>query len=128
MESGQRILIVEDSTIQREVLRRLLSKAGYNALAARDGAEGLAMAREYHPRVVVSDIAMPFEDGYSLIQRVRAREAISPAPMKMLPAIALTGHAKPSDEGRALAAGFQMHFAKPVAPAALLRAIASLTR
>ena len=73
------------------------------------------------PDVIVSDVGMPEADGYDLIRQVRARH--SP---KEIPAIALTAFARPEDRKRALLAGFQSHVAKPVDPAELVAAVASL--
>ena len=77
------------------------------------------------PDVLVSDIAMPDQDGYELIARLRSRGADRRG---NIPAIALTAYARTEDRTRALAAGFQMHVSKPVDPAELINVLASLTR
>ena len=77
------------------------------------------------PHVIVSDIGMPRQDGYDLIRQVRSLE---PDRGGRIPAIALTGYATPENVERVLAAGFQMHVAKPMAPAALVSAIAGVIR
>jgi CheY-like chemotaxis protein len=75
------------------------------------------------PDVIVSDVGMPDEDGYSLIRRVRARDGDAGG---TIPAIALTGYVRPEDRARLLAAGFQTHLRKPVDPDEIVAAVASL--
>ena len=84
------------------------------------GEEAIRIVKDHRPDIVVSDIGMPKEDGYSLIRSVRARESLDTA---HVPAIALTAHARPEDVAQALASGFQMHVAKPVDPSRLLSAV-----
>jgi len=78
---------------------------------------------EWTPDVLISDIQMPGEDGYSLIRKVREREVSSGT---RLPAVALTAHARVDDRVRALSAGFDAHIAKPVEPDELIMVVASL--
>ena len=78
---------------------------------------------EWPADVLISDIAMPGEDGYSLIRRLRASSNVA---WRTLPAMALTAFARPEDQAQALNAGFQMHLPKPFEPAALLSAVTSL--
>jgi len=78
------ILIVEDSAVQAELLRRTIEAAGYAALVARDGAEGLAMAKARHPAAVVSDINMPVMDGYELCHRMRQDRGLRETPFILL--------------------------------------------
>jgi CheY-like chemotaxis protein len=85
--------------------------------------EALLAIAQQHPDVLVSDIGMPEEDGYSLIQQLRQREAKAG---KQLPAVALTAYATESARQQALAAGFQMHLSKPVEPDDLAGAVAKL--
>ena len=85
--------------------------------------EALAVLDNIRPDVIVSDIGLPDEDGYSLIRQVRAREA---AGGKGIPAIALTGYGRPDDRARLLAAGFQTHLRKPVEPDELVVTVAAL--
>ena len=75
------------------------------------------------PDIVISDIEMPGEDGYSLIRKIRLQE-----PSHRVPAIALTAYTRSADRVRALAAGFQTHMSKPVEPAELVAAVKSLSR
>ena len=92
--------------------------------AVASAREALQLLEVDRPDVLVSDIGLPDEDGYSLIRRIRQREAEHGG---LLPAIALTGYARADDRTRALAAGFQAHVAKPLEPAELIAAIADVT-
>ena len=83
------------------------------------------MLDDYDPDVLVSDIGLPGEDGYSLIKKVRAAEA---ATGKRIPAVALTAFARTEDRFQALAAGFNMHVPKPVEPAELALVISTLVK
>src|SRR5204863_1181010 len=86
-------------------------------------AEALATLEWYKPDVLVSDLAMPDEDGYALIRQVRAREDGNG---KQIPAVALTAYVRVKDRSRALSAGFNMFVPKPVEPFELITAIANL--
>jgi len=77
--------------------------------------------REWKPDILVSDIGMPVEDGYSLIQKLR-KQRLKLA--REIPAIALTAYATDDDRARALSAGFQVHIAKPIEPETLVKSIA----
>ena len=121
--NGVHVLIVEDDTDSRNVLALLLQRLGalVEAVAsAQDAYERLAKRR---PDVLVSDIGMPDEDGYSMIRRVRQL-----CGEHHLPAIALTAYARKQDVEAAIGAGYDHHLAKPVAPADLVKAIKSVTR
>jgi CheY-like chemotaxis protein len=91
--------------------------------ACNNAGDALAMVRTWRPDVLIADIAMPHEDGYSLIRKVRALEEDEGGATL---AIALTAHAHIDDRVRALAAGFQMHVPKPVEPAELATIVAGL--
>ena len=81
--------------------------------------------QEWRPAVIVSDIGLPGEDGYSFIRRVRAH---SVAPIHSVPAIAVTAYASAQDHDEAIALGFQQHLAKPIDPGRLVGAIHDVTR
>jgi signal transduction histidine kinase len=118
-----RVLVVDDEADAREVLRGTLSLFGAQVRAV-DGIEpALETLRVWQPHVLVSDLGLAGEDGYSLIRRVRA---LDPERGGRTPAVALTALARPEDRLRALAAGFQIHVAKPVEPQELALVIASL--
>jgi PAS domain S-box-containing protein len=136
---GLRILLVEDDPDTCAALSRLLAAAGAAVRTANSAAQAFDALAESKSDVMVSDIAMPGEDGYSLIRRIRQRETRTPAarlrggqsrksePMPM-PAVALTAHARPEDRDRALQAGFQAHLAKPVDPQELISTIVTLRK
>jgi signal transduction histidine kinase len=116
--NGVHVLIVEDDADSRNVLTVLLQRLG--ALVEAVGSAGEAFDRldKRRPDVLVSDIGMPGEDGYSLIRRVRQITE-----HRSLPAIALTAYARKQDADLAIASGYDRHLPKPVAPAELIRAI-----
>ncbi|MBD2436843.1 PAS domain S-box protein [Nostoc sp. FACHB-110] len=121
--SGVRVLVVEDDTDSREFLVFVLEQYGATVIATANAAAGFEILPQFQPDVLISDIGMPVEDGYSLIRRIRAWETTQ---AKKIPAIALTAYAKHEDSQQALAAGFQKHLAKPVEPAVLATAVASI--
>ena len=120
--TGVSILLVEDNDDSRKLLRTILTRAGAEVNAAEGAAIALKLLSENRPDILISDIEMPGEDGYSFIRKVRLQEV----PGDHLPAIALTAYTRSIDRVRALAAGFQTHMSKPVEPAELLAAIKSL--
>ena len=100
-----------------------LRRAGAEVETADCARDGLRKLGRVRPDVLVSDIAMPEEDGYALIQTVRA---LTPDDGGAVPAIALTAYAREEDRLRSLEAGFQAHLAKPVEPGAVVKAVADL--
>ena len=120
---GLHVLIVEDDTDSRNVLALLLQKLGALVEAVPSAKEAMARVVSRRPDVIVSDIGMPEEDGYSLIRRLRQMPADIE---KKLPAIALTAYARKQDADAAISAGYDRHLPKPVAPAELIRAIKSV--
>jgi signal transduction histidine kinase/ActR/RegA family two-component response regulator len=121
---GLRILVVDDDVDGRTLTSLVLAQAGANVQAVASAREALHVLAEDRPDALVSDIDLPGEDGYALIRQIRQHEAQHGG---SLPAIALSGYARADDRSRTLAAGFQVHAAKPVEPAALTAAIAALT-
>jgi len=122
---GLRILLVDDQEEARESLTVVLTGAGAKVFAASSSAEALtrlsACPRKDLPDVLVCDIAMPGEDGYTALRRLRAWKAPDGSmPLYRMPALALTAFAQREDRIRALTAGFQMHVTKPVAPEELI--------
>ena len=120
---GLRVLVVEDEPTAREMIGVVLQQYGAEVEDVATAAAGLASLRRWRPDVMVSDIGMPEEDGYALIANVRA---LDPAHGGQTPAVALTAYARSEDRLKALAAGYQVHVPKPVEPAALVTAVASL--
>ena len=129
--AGMRVLVVDDNFEALASLDDLLGKHGAIVTTVSSGVEALAILADppdgARPDVLVCDIAMPDEDGYAVLRRVRAMEYERGVPLsEQIPAIALTALARGEDRLRALSAGYQMHVAKPVEPAELIMVIASL--
>jgi PAS domain S-box-containing protein len=118
-----KVLAVDDETDACILLSAILEQCGAEVFTCHSAVEALVSIKEFKPDILVSDIGLPEEDGYSLIRRLRAAEA---GTGKRLPAIALTAFARTEDRLQALAAGYNMHVPKPVEPAELLLVIASL--
>ncbi|MBD2537974.1 PAS domain-containing protein [Coleofasciculus sp. FACHB-SPT36] len=123
--SGVRILVVDDEADAREFLSTALEQYGGKILAVASVLDALEALEQFQPDVLVSDIGMPLEDGYSLIAKVRNHSAER---VRRLPALTLTAYASSADTERASAAGFDGHIAKPVEPSLLAEAIAKLIR
>jgi PAS domain S-box-containing protein len=121
--AGMRVVVVDDERDVCELLRALLEHCGMTVDTAASAEEGLALFRRLRPDVLVSDLAMPGEDGFSLIRRVRA---LSPDEGGKTPAVALTAYARPEDRTRALLSGYRAHLPKPVEPRELAAVLASL--
>ncbi|HEX8137216.1 MAG TPA: ATP-binding protein [Pyrinomonadaceae bacterium] len=120
---GVRVLLVDDDQDTLNMLAVILSEYGAALHTASTAAAALEVLRWYEPDVLVSDLAMPDEDGYSLINKVRALEAKG---SRQIPAVALTAYVRVEDRARALSAGFNMFVPKPVEPAELITSILSL--
>ncbi len=120
---GLRVLLVDDDPGAVELGAAIIARAGGTVRSCGSAAAALAILREWRPDVLVSDIEMPGEDGYSLIRRVRALPAGEGG---HTPAVALTAYGRPEDRIRTLSAGFTMHVPKPVDPAELSTIIASV--
>jgi signal transduction histidine kinase/DNA-binding response OmpR family regulator len=120
---GVHALIVDDDPDARDMISRVLGMAGARVTQAGSAQEALEQFVRARPDVVISDIAMPDQDGYDLVRQVRQL----PAEMGgQTPAIALTAYARDEDRLRALSAGFQMHVVKPVEPPDIIAATAHL--
>jgi signal transduction histidine kinase/ActR/RegA family two-component response regulator len=121
--AGVQVLLVDDDEDTLHMLAIMLKAHGATVQTAASAAEALDALRWYEPDVLVSDLAMPDEDGYSLIAKVRAREAEGG---RQTPAVALTAYVRVEDRARALSAGFNMFVPKPVEPSELITAILNL--
>jgi CheY-like chemotaxis protein len=119
--TGVRVLVVDDDSDARRLTRRLLIQCNAEVVIAASAAEGLEFVPRFGPHVLVSDIGMPEMDGYQYIRMVRKTY-----PARVMPAVAVTAFVRAEDRKQALAAGYQEHLAKPVAPDRLLAVIASL--
>ncbi len=104
--SGVRVLIVDDDDDARAFARWVLAEAGADVREVASAIEALHALKEMHPDVMLSDVRMPGEDGYSLIRRMRATGITTPA-------IALTAYCYPIERSMALEAGFDLHVGKP---------------
>ncbi len=123
--NGLRVLIVDDEADARETLNLMLTQCGAEVRVSASAQEALELLAHWQPDVLVSDIGMPDEDGYMLINQVRA---LRPEQGRDIPAVALTGYARSEDRRRLLAAGYQLHFPKPVAIDELAEALLTLAR
>jgi PAS domain S-box-containing protein len=123
--NGLRVLVVDDDPDTLEVLHLMLSQYGAEVRTADSSAAALKTFLDWQPSVLVSDIGMPNEDGYSLIGKIRN---LSPEQGGNVPAAALTAYVRERDKRQAINAGFQTHIAKPVEQATLAEAVAELVK
>ncbi len=121
--AGVRVLVVDDEPDSRDMVATVLELAGAEALVAGTAADGFALLQRERPHVLLSDLEMPGEDGYSLLRRVRALPADAGG---TTPAAALTAYASAEHRARTRHAGFQTHVAKPVQPAELVAVVSDL--
>lgn len=120
--SRSRILVVEDNEDARQALQMLLTLAGHEVYAAGDGPSGMELVEAKRPEIVIVDLGLPGLDGYEVARRLRAGSH------KDMGLMALSGYGQSADRRKTLEAGFDMHLVKPVDPAHLSAAIASLQR
>jgi len=118
-----RVLVVDDEDDARVLLQTTLQQYGAEVSTASSVEEAFVAFEETQPDVVLSDIGMPHEDGYSLIRRLRARPAAAGG---AVPAVAVTAYASAVDRAATQAAGYQAHVAKPFEPAEIARLVARL--
>ena len=119
--SGIKVLVVDDDIDSLGVLKRVLSSRHADVETATCMVDALAIFSSFHPDIVLSDIGMPFHDGYEFIRKLRQLPGGAG-----IPAAALTALARPEDRMRALHAGFQMHLSKPIAPAEVVAVVRNL--
>jgi signal transduction histidine kinase/ActR/RegA family two-component response regulator len=120
---GLRVLLVDDEIETREIISTVVERTGAEVKTCTSAREALTELVGWRPDVILSDIGMPDEDGYSFIGRVRA---LPPNEGGATPAAALTAYAREEDRKQALAAGYQMHIAKPIGAGQLVTMIAKL--
>jgi CheY-like chemotaxis protein len=120
---GLKILVVDDDVDTRELIEWVLKRVGAEVTSVGSAREALEVLEREKPHVLVSDIAMPEEDGYSLLKKIRA---LPPESGGRIPAIALTAHSLVQDRLQSLRAGFQNHVPKPVVPEELVEVVASI--
>jgi len=111
----KRVLVVEDTEDNRKIIRDLLTSAGYETIEAVTGEEGVAMAAEHRPDLILMDVQLPVLDGYEATRRIKANPAL-----RHIPVIAVTSYALSGDEEKTRAAGCEAYVAKPFSPRLLL--------
>jgi PAS domain S-box-containing protein len=121
---GKRVLVVDDDMDGREVVALILARQGAEVQTAPSAVDALQVMEAWQPDVLISDIGMPDQNGYMLLETLRKREQARGD--RPVPAIALTAYARNEDRIRALSAGYQMHVPKPVEPSELLTLVAKL--
>jgi CheY-like chemotaxis protein len=120
---GLKILVVDDDVDTRELIEWVLKRVGAEVTSVGSAREALDVLEREKPHLLVSDIAMPEEDGYGLLRKIRA---LPPERGGRIPAIALTAHSLVQDRLQSLRAGFQSHVPKPVVPEELVEVVASI--
>ena len=120
---GLKILVVDDDVDTRELIDWVLRRAGAEVVAVGSAHEAIGELLQERFHLLISDIAMPEEDGYALLRKVRA---MAPESGGRIPAIALTAHSMVQDRLQSLRAGFQSHVPKPVVPEELVEVVASI--
>ena len=112
---SKRILVIEDTEDNRQIIRDLLSSVGYELIEAADGAEGVALAQKERPDLILMDIQLPEIDGYEATRRIRDIPELAKVPI-----IAVTSYALSGDEAKTREAGCDGYVAKPFSPRDLL--------
>src|SRR5229473_2551788 len=120
-QQQQRILVVDDSEDMRDLLQRLLERAGYRVVFADDGQTSLTQAKLHHPDLVLMDLSLPDMDGWEAVRHLRKMPEFRSTPI-----IAVTAHVSPQEEERAMAAGCTAHIGKPFDSRVLLQEVARL--
>jgi CheY-like chemotaxis protein len=119
---GLTILLVENEPDARSLVCAVLERCGARVLTAGGAADALEQLEQEMPAILLSDLALPDDEGYALIRRIRARAD----DLRSIPAAALTAFATPADRARALFAGYQAHIPKPLEPSELAAVVAAL--
>src|ERR1700733_13535023 len=118
-----RIVLVEDNEMNRDMLSRRLTRRGFAVTMAVDGAQGLDMAAETHPDLILLDMSLPVIDGWEAARRLKANPEVAGTPI-----IALTAHAMSDDRVRAIEAGCDEYDTKPIAYTRLIQKMETLLR
>ena len=121
MGSMKRILVVEDTPDNRQIMRDLLTSAGFEVIEAGDGANGVEAAMRYQPELILMDMQLPGIDGYEATRRIKAHPETH-----RIPVVAVTSYALSDDASKARAAGCNGYVAKPFSPRQLLATVRSL--
>ncbi|HEY6542662.1 MAG TPA: response regulator [Ktedonobacteraceae bacterium] len=122
-EQKQHILVVDDSQDMRDLLQRLLERAGYRVVVAEDGQASLIQAKLHHPDLILMDLSLPDMDGWEAVGHLRKMPEFRTTPI-----IAVTAHVSPQEAERAMAAGCTAHIGKPFNTKALLQEVARLLK
>ena len=112
---SKRILVVDDQEDNRRILRDLLTANGFEVIEGKTGEEGVALAEERTPDLILMDIQLPSIDGYEATRRIKAKPALAATPLIVVTSYALSG-----DDAKAFAAGADAYVSKPFSPRALL--------
>ena len=120
---GLKVLVVDDEADTRELICEVLKECGSQVITSDSAADALVALEQHKPDILISDLGMPDEDGYSLISKIRALPADRGG---QIPAAALTAYARTEDRMRVLRSGFQFHLPKPVDSAELVTVVANL--
>src|SRR5207249_3918993 len=123
---GISILIVEDEAEHRALLKEILAESGASVMLAENAEEGFRLFKLHHPDLLLTDIAMPSEDGYSLLKRIRIEGQTMG--LERIPAAAITAYGRNEDKPRIIAAGFDTLLAKPLEPTAVIQLVSDLSR
>ncbi len=115
---GKRILVIEDQEDNRQIVRDLVTANGYELVEATTGEEGIQMAAQERPDLILMDIQLPGIDGYEVTRRIKAN-----AQLRQIPIIAVTSYALSGDDKKAFAAGCDGYVTKPYSPRLLLAKI-----
>ena len=118
-----RILLVEDNEMNRDMLSRRLTRKGFEVSMAVDGAQGLQMAADTHPDLILLDMSLPVIDGWEAARRLKSNPEVSGIPI-----IALTAHAMSDDRNRAIEAGCDEYDTKPIEFTRLIEKMETLLR
>jgi CheY-like chemotaxis protein len=116
MKMSTKILIIEDNLPNHELVEYLLKSAGYATLSAWDGVEGLHMAQETQPDLILCDLQMPRMGGYELVQLLKAD-----VQLRKIPIIAVTASSMSGDSTKAMEAGFDGYISKPIEPETFIK-------
>lgn len=123
--SGLRVLVVDDDADTLEILDIVLKRYGAAVQTAASAADAFEVFRQWKPDILISDLGMPVEDGFTFISKIRA---LSPDEGGNTPAAALTAYVAETDRLKALAAGYQLHIPKPIDPATLAATVAEMRK
>jgi CheY-like chemotaxis protein len=118
-----RILVADDNSNSRELVRTVLERGGHHVVEAADGAEALELAKTVRPDLVILDLSMPKLGGFEVVERLRREPYLDG-----IPVVALTASAMAGDKERALAAGFTGYLTKPIGLSALRAEVERLLR